>query len=145
MNVPVRFLACGLLACTFASAQNIRVGNVVDVTNDSTAQNETPIAVNPQNAGNMVTGANDWNYNDGCAVNASFDGGKSWTSALPNGFLPGITKYTNDPNVPGTGAYDAGGDPGIAFGPTRSGGTRAYYVCQSFNFTSAGELVRRWR
>ena len=81
----------------------------------------------------MITGANDWNYNDGCAVNATRDGGKTWTPTLPNGFLPGITKFTNDPNVAGTGAYDAGGDPTIAFSPN---GKIAYYVCQSFDFSS---------
>ncbi|HKR10208.1 MAG TPA: hypothetical protein VJS39_13525, partial [Gemmatimonadaceae bacterium] len=55
------------------------VGNVVNVTNDTTSQNETPLAVNPLNAQNILTGNNDWNYNDGCGVNASFDGGKTWT------------------------------------------------------------------
>src|SRR6266566_64582 len=90
---------------------------VINVTNDTTAQNETPIAVNPRNPLNFVVGGNDWNYNDGCAVNASLDGGKSWTPTLPNGFVPGITKYTNDPAVPGTGAYDFGRDPAVGFGP----------------------------
>ena len=98
---------------------------VVNVSNDTTAQNETPLAVNPRNSANMITGSNDWNYNDGCGVNATFDGGKTWTRTLPNGFLPGITKYTNDPAVPGTGAYDYGGDPAVAFGPD---GT-AYFAC----------------
>jgi hypothetical protein len=97
----------------------------VNVTGDTTAQNETPIAVNPLNSQNLIVGANDWNYNDGCAVNASFDGGRSWTATLPNGFIPGVTKYTNDPAVPGSGSYDYAGDPAIAFGPN---GT-AYYAC----------------
>ena len=86
---------------------------VVDVGNDTTAQNETPIAVNPTNSQNFIVGANDWNYNDGCAVNASFDGGKSWTPTVPNGFVPGITRYTDDPNVAGTGTGDFGGDPAV--------------------------------
>ena len=104
---------------------------VVNVTNDTTAQNETPIAVNPRNPFNLVVGGNDWNYNDGCSVNASLDGGKSWTSTLPNGFIPGITNYTNDPAVPGTGAYDFGGDPAVAFGPNGV----AYFACFGYQGT----------
>jgi len=107
------------------TTSGIVVSPVVDVTGDDTSQNESPLAVNPTDPLNMITGNNDWNYNDGCGMNATFDGGKTWTPTLPNGFLPGITKYTNDPNVPGTGAYDAGGDPVVAFGPD---GT-AYFVC----------------
>ena len=113
-------------AGTAASAQNVNAAaTVVNVSNDTTAQNETPLAVNPLNALNMITGANDWNHNDGCAVNATFDGGRTWTKTLPNGFIPGISKYTNDPAVAGTGKYDYGGDPAVAFGPD---GT-AYFAC----------------
>ncbi|AHG93068.1 putative neuraminidase (plasmid) [Gemmatirosa kalamazoonensis] len=104
---------------------------VVDVSNDTTAQNETPLAVNPLDPANMITGNNDWNYNDGCGVNATFDGGRSWTRTLPNGFVPGITKYTNDPFVAGTGLYDYGGDPAVAFGPD---GT-AYFACFGYQGT----------
>ena len=105
---------------------------VVNVSNDTTAQNETPLAVNPRNSQNFVTGGNDWNYNDGCSVNATFDGGKTWTKTLPNGFIPGITKYTNDPNVAGTGSYDYGGDPTVAFG---TDGT-AYFACFGYQASS---------
>lgn len=108
----------------------------VDVSRDTTAQNETPIAANPLNSSNLLTGANDWNFNDGCAVNASFDGGRTWTATLPDGFIPGVTRFTNDPSVPGTGLFDAGGDPAVAFGPD---GT-AYFVCQAFNFTSPFQI-----
>lgn len=99
---------------------------VVDVSRDTTAQNETPLAVNPANPNNMITGNNDWNFNDGCGVNATFDGGKTWTPTLPNGFIPGITKFTNDPSVPGTGIYDFAGDPAVAFSPD---GSTAYFAC----------------
>jgi len=134
-----------LLAAPFsgaAAAPTIRV-QVVDVSQstpsgDVLSQNETPIAINPANPANMITGANDWNYNDGCAVNTSFDGGATWTPTLPNGFVPGMTKYTNDPNVPGTGAYDAAGDPTVAFSPD---GSVAYFVCQAFNFTSPFQIA----
>ena len=105
---------------------------VVNVSNDTTAQNETPLAVNPVNSNNLLTGSNEWNYNDGCGVNASLDGGKSWTRSLPSGFLPGVTKYTNDPAVAGTGAYDYGGDPAVAFGPD---GT-AYFACFGYQATT---------
>ncbi|MDT7547491.1 MAG: hypothetical protein QOE99_3601 [Actinomycetota bacterium] len=123
-----------------AAGASVRVVNVSQSSpsGDVLSQNETPLAVNPTNPKNMITGANDWNYNDGCAVNASFDGGRTWTATLPNGFLPGITKYTNDPNVPGTGAYDAGGDPAIAFSPD---GKTAYFVCQAFNFTPPFQMA----
>src|SRR5213082_282301 len=120
------------------SSRFLAGAKVVDVSRDQLSQNETPLAINPRNPLNLITGANDWNYNDGCAVNATFDGGKSWTATLPNGFLPGITKFTNDPNVPGDGAYDAGGDPTIAFSPD---GKVAYYVCQAFNFSSPYQIA----
>lgn len=131
------FLLVVSLAATVGTVSASSPVKVVDVSNDQTAQNETPLAANPLNSKNLITGANDWNYNDGCAVNASFDGGKSWSPTLPNGFLPGVTKFTNDPNVAGTGAYDAGGDPVIAFGPD---GT-AYYACQAFSFTPPYQIA----
>jgi hypothetical protein len=117
----------------------ITVNTVVNVTSDTTAQNETPVAVNPLDPQNIITGNNDWNYNDGCGVNASFNGGKTWTKTLPNGFLPGITKFTNDPDVAGTGDGDFGGDPAVAFGPD---GT-AYFACFSYNGTSTMLFLSR--
>src|SRR5881394_1509636 len=111
--------------------------SVVNVSRDTTAQNETPLAVNPANPSNLITGNNDWNYNDGCGVNATFDGGKSWTPTLPSGFIPGITAFTNDPSVPGTGTDDFGGDPAVAFSP--DGGT-AYFTC----FGYRGKNVALW-
>jgi hypothetical protein len=104
---------------------------VTNVSRDTTSQNETPIAVNPVNPDNLLTGNNDWNYNDGCGVNASFDGGKTWSRTLPNGFIPGITRFTNDPSIPGTGKYDFGGDPYVAFGLD---GT-AYFTCFGYQGT----------
>ncbi len=121
------------------SSGGITVNTVVNVTNDTTAQNETPLAVNPLNPQNIITGNNDWNYNDGCGVNASFDGGKKWTKTLPSGFIPGVTRFTNDPDVPGTGDGDFGGDPAAAFGPD---GT-AYFACFSYNGTSTMLLLSR--
>ncbi len=134
--ITVAFAAA--LAGSAAAGSGITISPVVDVSRDQTSQNETPIAINPANRANMITGANDWNYNDGCAVNTTTDGGATWTPTLPNGFLPGITSFTNDPLVDGTGTYDAGGDPTIAFSPS---GNVAYYVCQAFDFTSPFDMA----
>jgi hypothetical protein len=114
-------------AFTTGSAGAFTIGAPVNVTKDTLSQNETPLAVNPANPQMLLSGSNDWNYNDGCGMYVSMNGGTSWTGALPEGYLPGITKYTNDPNVAGTG-----GDPVVAFSPD---GRTAYFVCQSFNFT----------
>lgn len=136
MKATTRLLAVltVLVATAFAagSANAFTIGKPVNVTRDKLSQNETPLAVNPANPQMLLSGSNDWNYNDGCGMYVSTDGGRSWTGALPEGYLPGITKYTNDPNVAGTGAYDAGGDPVVAFSPD---GRSAYFVCQAFNFT----------
>src|SRR5436190_5554345 len=130
-KVAAALLASVALILPASAGAAIQISKTVDVSADQTAQNETPIAINPANPSNMITGANDWNYNDGCAVSVTFNSGKSWTPTVPNGFLPGITKFTNDPSVPGSGLYDAGGDPSIAFSPD---GRVAYYVCQAFDF-----------
>ena len=135
--VTVAF-AAALAGSAAGGGNGITISPVVDVSEDQTSQNETPIAINPANPANMITGANDWNYNDGCAVNTTKNGGTTWTPTLPNGFLPGITSFTNDPLVNGTGAYDAGGDPTIAFSPS---GNVAYYVCQAFDFTSPFDIA----
>ncbi|HUR00541.1 MAG TPA: sialidase family protein [Gemmatimonadaceae bacterium] len=132
-----------IIAPTTASAVLASVGPAVDfvrnVTNDTTAQNETPLAVNPRNADNLLTGNNDWNYNNGCGVNASFDGGRTWTRTLPSGFIPGITRYTNDPDEEGTGDGDFGGDPALAFD---NNGT-AYFACFSYYGKSTILLLSR--
>ncbi|HMJ17924.1 MAG TPA: sialidase family protein [Gemmatimonadaceae bacterium] len=122
-----------------SAADGPTVNSIANVTSDTTAQNETPLAVNPRNSQNLITGNNDWNYNDGCGVNASFDGGRTWTRTLPNGFIPGVTRFTNDPDVPGTGDGDFGGDPAAAFAPD---GT-AYFACFSYNGTSTMLLLSR--
>lgn len=122
-----------------SGSSGLTISSVVNVTNDTTAQNETPLAVNPLNPENIITGNNDWNYNDGCGVNASFNGGKTWTKTLPSGFVPGITRFTDDPDVPGTGDGDFGGDPAAAFAPD---GT-AYFACFSYDGTSTMLFLSR--
>src|SRR2546428_6930469 len=125
------------LAAPSFSALGTSSALVVNVSRDTTSQNETPLAVNPANPSNMITGNNDWNYNDGCGVNATFDGGKSWTPTLPSGFIPGITQFTDDPAVPGTGIYEVGGGPAVAFSPDSA---TAYFTC----FGYVGKNVALW-
>jgi hypothetical protein len=120
-----------LLAVSAGPAAATTISTPVNVTRDQTSQNETPLAVNPANPRMLLSGSNDWNYNDGCGMYVSTNGGSSWSGALPEGYLPGVTKFTNNPDVPGTGAFDAGGDPVVAFSPD---GHTAYFVCQAFNF-----------
>ena len=141
MKARIRLLAVltAVLVAAIAagSAGAVTIGKPVNVTRDETSQNETPLAVDPANPSILVSGSNDWEYNDGCGQYVSVDGGRSWTGALPEGYLPGVTKFTNNPDVPGTGSYDAGGDPVVAFSPD---GRYAYFVCQAFNFTSPYQI-----
>jgi hypothetical protein len=126
-----------------------------DVTaNQDTAaapQNETAIAVDPNNPNRIVAGANDyvsrtWSCSIGgtpCSALGdgysgtyySNDGGSTWccTASDPDHLgtlIPGVERLTG-------GSYDAGGDPSVAF--DRDG--HVYYAGLGFNRTSAPNTV----
>ena len=133
-------------------------GNTVlppDVTvNQDTAaapQNETAIAVDPNNPNRIVAGANDYVTRTwSCTISGtpcsalgdgysgtyfSNDGGQTWccTATDPahlGTLIPGVEHLTGGP-------YDAGGDPSVAFDSRGN----VYYAGLGFNRTSAPNTV----
>jgi hypothetical protein len=114
-------------------------------------QNETSIAVDPNNANRVVASANDYvSRTWTCMINGtpcsalgdaysgtyfSNDGGQTWccTSTDPDHLgtlIPGVTRLTG-------GVYDAGGDPAVAF-DSRG---HVFYAGLGFNRTSAPNTV----
>jgi hypothetical protein len=97
----------------------------------STAQNETTIAVNPENPRNIVAGSNDYRlYNTREARNdsggfayTSFDGGRTWANVQ----LPHLDFPTGAPAP--LSYMDAAGDPAVAFGPHNT----VYYATLLFS------------
>src|SRR5438105_3269726 len=108
------------------------VSTPVNVTNSQFAANEESLGMNA--AGTVLAGAwNDWHYNDGCGFSYSTDGGTTWA---PETFVPGMTSFTNDPNVPGTGTFAIAGDPAVAYNPKFG---QLDVVCQAFG-KQAGQI-----
>jgi hypothetical protein len=115
---------CALLVVATAGAATV-VSKPVNVTNSLYAGNEESLGMDPSGA--LLAGAwNDWHYNDGCGFSYSSDGGSSWA---PESFVPGLTEFTNDPTIPGTGPYPIAGDPAVAYNPKSH---RFDVICQAF-------------
>lgn len=129
------------------------VGPDISANQDTHAapQNETAIAVDPNNANRVVGSANDYvSRTWACDVNGtpcsalgdgysgtyySNDGGKTWccTSSDPSHLgtiVPGVTRLAG-------GQYDAGGDPAVAFDSRGN----VYYAGLGFNRNSAPNTV----
>src|SRR5260370_32537059 len=90
-----------------------RVSQPIDVTADAFADNEESAGISPDGA-LLAASWNDFDFNDGCGFSFSTHGGKSWA---PRTFVPGLTQFTNDPAIPGTGSFNIAGDPAGAFNP----------------------------
>jgi hypothetical protein len=88
------------------------------------AQNETSVAVDPNNPNHIVVGYNDYRIGDGnCGSSYSLDGGRSWTdTSVPRGFTRG------GPFGSARQYWQAGGDPSVAWDSRGN----AYISCQGF-------------
>jgi len=97
------------------------------------AQNETGIAVDPNNNRHVVASYNDYRRGDGtCGVSYSLDGGGSWNDATtPNGFTRGTGAGNFQPADFGTAReyWQASGDTSVAWDSRGN----AYLSCQVFN------------
>ena len=114
-------------------------------------QNETSIAVDPNNASRVVASMNDYvSRTWTCAINGtpcsalgdgysgtyfSNDGGSTWCCASTDPahlgtLIPGVTRLAG-------GVYDAGGDPSVAF----DSHGHVFYAGLGFNRTSAPNTV----
>ncbi len=101
------------------------VTKTINVTGDAFADNEESAGISPD--GTLLAASwNDFDFNDGCGFSFSTDAGKTWA---PRTFVPGLTAFTNDPSIPGTGTFPVAGDPAVTFNP-RFGTFVA--VCQAF-------------
>jgi hypothetical protein len=125
----------GLALPLGVAASSATVTSMVDITNDEFADNEESVGLSPD--GSLMAGAwNDWDYNDGCGFSYSTDGGQSWA---PHTFVPGLTIYTNDPSIAGTGSFGIAGDPAVAFNPSSN---KFDIVCQAFGAPAKGTQIQ---
>jgi hypothetical protein len=109
-----------------ADARPVTVTVPVNVTHDLFADNEESLGMS--GSGMLLAGGwNDFDFNDGCGFAYSTTGGSTWA---PRTFVPGFTQFTNDPGVPGTGAFEAAGDPAVAWNPKFD---TFDVVCQAFD------------
>lgn len=143
-NQPANYFPGGD-ECAVKRGSNVEVNqNCLNVTDPdlqgrAQAQNETAVAVDPNNSRHVVVSYNDYRRGDGtCGTSYSLDGGETWNdSTTPNGFTRG-----NAGNIQhGTGSgennsfgfpreyWQGGGDTSVAWDSRGN----AYLSCQIFN------------
>ncbi len=104
------------VGCSDRTGSNVRVNQEctntsrVDLLGRGQSQNETVVAVNPNDPNNVLFGQNDYRNGDGsCGFDYSFDGGKE----LGDGLLP--ESFTAPGFLAPRHYWDASGDPVVAF------------------------------
>jgi hypothetical protein len=124
--------------CSLRRAGNVKVNqNCLNVTDPDLqgrgqAQNETAIAVDPNDKRHIVASYNDYRRGDGtCGVSYSLDGGGSWNDAtVPNGFTRGDAgNFQPDDFGTPREYWQASGDTSVAWDSRGN----AYLSCQLFN------------
>ena len=149
---PATPITPGLVLSSPLDGTSIAAPNVL--VNQDTAgapQNETSIAVDPNNANRVVSSANDYvSRTWTCTISGtpcsalgdgysgtyySNDGGSTWCCASSDPahlgtLIPGVTRLAG-------GTYDAGGDPAVAF----DSHGHVFYAGLGFNRTSAPNTV----
>jgi len=117
--------------CKATRGSNVKVNaNCLNLTDTDLqgrgqAQNETWIAVDPNNSQHLVGSYNDYRRGDGtCGVSYSLNGGRTWAdTTTPNGFTRG--DFVGKPRQ----YWQAGGDTSVGW--DTKGNT--YLSCQVFN------------
>jgi hypothetical protein len=128
---PAGVFASTSVSCTDHFGSNIKVNqNCLNITDPdlqgrAQAQNETWVAVDPNNANHVIASYNDYRRGDGtCGVSYSQNAGRTWAdSTTPNNFTRG-TEFGAARQY-----WQAGGDTSVAW-DTRG---NAYLSCQTFN------------
>lgn len=127
----------GTSGCSDLAGSNVRVNQ--DCTNQSypgftgraQSQNETAVAVNPNDPRSILASQNDYRRGDGtCGVDFSLDGGRHWGSrTAPTSFTPGLMGRARH-------YWNAGGDTSVAFDSSGE----AYLMCQVFDRVIVADL-----
>lgn len=125
-------------AFALADGPSVTVSQPLDITNDFFANNEESLGMDP--SGRLLAGAwNDFEFNDGCGFSFSTDGGTSWA---PETFVPGMTSFTNDPNVAPLvpSSFAIAGDPSVVWNPKSQ---KFDVICQAFGTKTGNQIQLR--
>jgi hypothetical protein len=130
-NGPKQFGQKGNGACSGNFGSNVKVNqNCLNITDPDLqgrgqAENETAIAIDPNDSTRVVASENDYRRGDGsCGTQYSTDGGSHWfDSAPPMGFTRGT------PFLTAREYWQSGGDTSVSFDTKGN----AYLSCQVFN------------